>query len=216
VVRGEPVPPGVQVAPDAAGAALPRLRRRRARPLAHTRRRAGRLSGKPPQSPYPPDLPEEPEPPPTALGDLVDVVVEDADWANEQARGLTARRVELHRCRLTGVEIAEASLTDVTFVECRIDLAGLRRAKLERVAFRDCRMGECDLYDATLRDVVFERCELRDAVFESAGLTRVELRGCELGGLRGVEALRGVRMPWNDVLENAPLFAQAVGIEIVD
>jgi uncharacterized protein YjbI with pentapeptide repeats len=114
------------------------------------------------------------------------------------------------------VEIAEASLTDVTFVECRIDLAGLRRAKLERVAFRDCRMGECDLYDATLRDVVFERCELRDAVFESAGLTRVELRGCELGGLRGVEALRGVRMPWNDVLENAPLFAQAVGIEIVD
>jgi hypothetical protein len=35
-------------------------------------------------------------------------------------------------------------------------------------------------------------------------------------GLRGVEALRTVRMPWNDVLENAPLFARALGIEIVD
>jgi hypothetical protein len=45
---------------------------------------------------------------------------------------------------------------------------------------------------------------------------RVELRGCDLTGLRGAEALRGVRMPWNDVLENAPLFASVVGIEIVD
>jgi hypothetical protein len=25
-----------------------------------------------------------------------------------------------------------------------------------------------------------------------------------------------MRMPWNDVLENAPLFAGVVGIEIVD
>jgi hypothetical protein len=45
---------------------------------------------------------------------------------------------------------------------------------------------------------------------------RVELRGCDLTGLRGAEALRGMRMPWNDVLENAPLFAAVVGIEIVD
>ena len=42
VVRREPVPPGVQVAADAPGAALPRLRRRRARALARARRSAGR------------------------------------------------------------------------------------------------------------------------------------------------------------------------------
>jgi len=45
---------------------------------------------------------------------------------------------------------------------------------------------------------------------------RVELRGCDLTALRGAEALRGMRMPWNDVLENAPLFAGVVGVEIVD
>ena len=39
VVRREPVPPGVQVAADAAGAALPRVRRRRARPRALAHRR---------------------------------------------------------------------------------------------------------------------------------------------------------------------------------
>ena len=38
VVRREPVPPRVQVAPDAAGAALPRVRRRSARAGAGTRR----------------------------------------------------------------------------------------------------------------------------------------------------------------------------------
>ena len=112
--------------------------------------------------------------------------------------------------------MAEAALTDVTFADCRLDLVGLRMAKLERVVFRDCRMAECDLYGASLTDVLFEHCELREATFSSATLKRVELRSCDLSGLRGVEALRGARMPWNDVLENGPLFATALGIEIVD
>ena len=131
-------------------------------------------------------------------------------------RGFEARRAELRSCRLTGAELAEAKLSDVTFDDCRLDLVNLRFAKLERVVFRDCRMGECDFEEASLKDVLFERCELREATFTSASLQRVELRSCDLRGLRGVEALRGVRMPWNDLLENAPLFALAAGIEIVD
>ena len=82
--------------------------------------------------------------------------------------------------------------------------------------FRDCRMSECDLYEATLEDVLFERCELREATFTSARIERIELRGCDLAGLQGIEALRGARMPWNDVLEHAALFAGALGLEIVD
>jgi uncharacterized protein YjbI with pentapeptide repeats len=171
--------------------------------------------GKPPLSPYPPD-PAEDAAPVADLGDLVDAVARDLDWANRKAVGLTARRVEVHRCRLTGTELAEATLSDVAFTDCRLDLVGLRMARLERVVFRDCRMAECDLLDATLTDVVFDRCELREATFSGARLNRVELRGCDLAGLQGVEALRGARIPWDDVLENAPLFATALGVEIVD
>ena len=80
-------------------------------------------------------------------------------------------------------------------------------AKLDRVVFRDCRMAECDFYEALLTDVLFEHCELREATVSGVKLKRVELRRCDLAGLRGVEALRGARMPWNDVLENGPLFA---------
>jgi uncharacterized protein YjbI with pentapeptide repeats len=77
-------------------------------------------------------------------------------------------------------------------------------------------MGECDLYEARLKDVLFERCELREATFTNMRIQRVELVGCDLAGLSGVEALRTVRMPWTDVLENAALFATALGIEILD
>jgi uncharacterized protein YjbI with pentapeptide repeats len=171
--------------------------------------------GKAPNSPYPLD-PAEDASPVTQLEDLVDAVVGDLDWANRQARGLVARRVELHRCRLTGAELAESTLSDVVFMECRLDLAGLRRAKLDRVVFRDCRMAECDFYEASLTDVLFDHCELREATVSGVKLERVELHRCDLAGLRGVEALRGARMPWNDVVENGPLFAAALGLEIID
>ena len=170
---------------------------------------------KPPEPPYPPDLPDEPLPV-ASPADLVDAIATGADWANERTLGLSARRAELRRCRLTGADLPEAVLCDITFEECRLDLTGLRHARLERVVFRDCRMSECDLYGSSLKDVLFERCELREATFSECNLQRVELRGCDLAGARGAEALRGARLTWNDVVENAAVFAAAVGIEIVD
>ena len=169
---------------------------------------------KPPVAPYPPDVDDD-TPGEIEFGDLVDVVVRDVDWAGTKGLGLSLRRVELLRCRLTGAELAESVLGDIVFDECRIDLVGLRHAKLERVVFRDCRMGESDFSGALLKDVVFERCELRDATFSSVRLDRVELRSCDLVGLQGGEALRGARMPLGDVLENAVLFASLAGIEIL-
>ena len=169
---------------------------------------------KPPTSPYPPDLDDAPSEV-ADFGDLVDVVATDTDWAGERALRLSAHRAELRRCRLTGAELGEATLRDVTLDECRVDLVGLRHATLERVVFRDCRMDECDFHGATLTDVLFERCELREATFSAVRLERVELRACDLTGIRGADGLRGARMPWNDVLENAPLFAWLAGIEIL-
>jgi uncharacterized protein YjbI with pentapeptide repeats len=171
---------------------------------------------KPLQAPYPPDLVDAEPAEEIGFGELVDVIAKDLDWANRRSLRFSALRVELRRCRLTGADLAEAVLRDVTFDECRLDLVGLRHAKLERVVFRDCRMSECDLYGASLKNVLFERCELREATLSTATLERVELRGCDLTGVRGAEALQGARMPWNDVLQNAPLFAAVVGIEVVD
>ena len=169
-----------------------------------------------PKTPYAPDLEDDvPSPESIALGDLTDVVVANADWANGRARA-AFRRVELRLCRLTGAELGESTLTDVTFADCRLDLAALRFATLERVVFSDCRMAECDLYGASLTDVVFERCELRESVFETVKVERVELRGCDLAGATGVESLAGARIAAGDVLANAYALATALGLEIVD
>jgi uncharacterized protein YjbI with pentapeptide repeats len=111
--------------------------------------------------------------------------------------------------------LAEATLTDVTFIDCKLDLVGLRYSKLQRVVFRDCAMSECDFYEASLKDVRFERCELRGATFTAANIERVEMRGCDMTGLLGMEALRTVRMSWNDVLQNIEAFVAALAIEIV-
>jgi uncharacterized protein YjbI with pentapeptide repeats len=170
---------------------------------------------KAPKEPYPPDVADDAQPVRTFGVELLDVHVVDVDWSNERAARLAARRAELRGARLTGIDLAEATLIDVAFADCRIDLANLRYARLERVVFRDCPMGEIDLYGASLTDVLFERCDLRQAAFDGATAARLELRGCVLDGLRGVEALRGARMPWHDVLQNAALFAQALEIEIL-
>ena len=120
-------------------------------------------ASKPPSTPYPPDVDHEIPPGRIHFGSLADVAAADLDWAGVRELGFSAHRVELRRCRLTGADLAEATLRDVSVDECRIDLLGLRHATLERVVFRDCRMSECDLYGATLKDVLFERCDLREA-----------------------------------------------------
>jgi uncharacterized protein YjbI with pentapeptide repeats len=148
--------------------------------------------------------------------DLTDVRVEPADWANLRAPSSAWSRVELRGVRLTGAELGESTLRDVTFADCRLDLAALRSARLERVAFVDCRLEELDLYGAKLADVRFERCGLREATVSAATFERCDLRGCDLTGLRGAERLAGVRMTWDDVLANAPVFAAALGIELLD
>jgi uncharacterized protein YjbI with pentapeptide repeats len=170
---------------------------------------------KPPLEPYPPDLAEEPEEQDLETG-LTDAVVSDVDWANRRVARASVLRTELHTVRLTGADLAESTFRDVRFIGCRLDLAAARLSKFERVVFSDCRLEELDLYGSQLTDVLFERCVLREATLSEVRSERVELRGCDLTGLRGAEALRGMRMPWNDVLENAPLFAGVAGIEIVD
>jgi uncharacterized protein YjbI with pentapeptide repeats len=84
------------------------------------------------------------------------------------------------------------------------------------VVLRDCRLSECELYEAQLEDVLFERCELRGASLDGVRIERVELRGCDLSGVGGVASLRGARIAWDDIVQNAPVFAVGLGLELVE
>ncbi len=42
------------------------------------------------------------------------------------------------------------------------------------------------------------------------------MSGCTLDGLRGVDRLRGVAMPWNDIVGAAGTFAAELGVRLLD
>ena len=59
-------------------------------------------------------------------------------------------------------------------------------------------------------------CSLANASLAGATFVDVELRGCDLAAVGNPERLRGVRMPWADVIESAGVLAEALGIQVVD
>ena len=147
---------------------------------------------------------------------LGDCVLAGADLANLHAPKAALRRTAIDQARLTGAQLSEASLRDVTLSGCRFDLGSLAAARLERVVFADCDLRETSLAEAILRDVRFEECDLGGVELDRVRLQRVELRGCRLDGIRSVENLRGAAMPWEDIVGNAGLFADAVGIRAAE
>ena len=63
---------------------------------------------------------------------------------------------------------------------------------------------------------MFSDCDLSGVALAEATFVESEIRGCRLAGVGNPERLRGVRMPWADVVQAADVLALAVGIEIVD
>ena len=147
---------------------------------------------------------------------LRDLEVAGGSWANLVADSLALTRGELRGVRLTGAVLGNALIEDVVFTDCRIDLARFRFAKLLRVRFENCRLEEADFYASSLSSVVFNECDLGGVGLAGATFVESEIRGCKLAGVGNPERLRGVRMPWPDVVQAADVLAQAVGIEIVE
>ena len=75
-------------------------------------------------------------------------------------------------------------------------------------------MQESDFYEAQLDSATFSDCDLPGVTLTGATLTGSEMRGCDLSSAHSPERLRGVRMPWSDVIRTAAELAS--GIEVVD
>lgn len=151
-----------------------------------------------------------------AGGSMQDVAVLGGSWTNARTSGLHLRRASFRDVRMTGVDFASASLEDVAFVDCRIDLAFFVAAKLNRVQFERCRLDEVDFSDAGLGSVTFRDCALPRSIWADAKVRDSEMRGCDISGAVHLERLRGLRVPMADVLASAADLATALGLEVVD
>jgi uncharacterized protein YjbI with pentapeptide repeats len=147
---------------------------------------------------------------------LVDVAAESIGAANGDWRGATLNRVALSGCRLTGLGLVEATLHDVRFDDCKLDLANFRGAGLERVVFHDCVLTAADFGAATLTAVRFDHCRLEETDFNGSEMTDVDLRGSDLRPGGDVAALRGAIVDTGQAIELAPRMAESLGLRVID
>jgi uncharacterized protein YjbI with pentapeptide repeats len=147
---------------------------------------------------------------------LSDVELDAANLANADVRGGSMWRALVLRSRLTGLSWTEGLVREVVLRDCRIDLSSFAATRLDQVVFERCLLTQADFQEAQLRAVRFVDCDLSEADLTDARFDRCEMRGCTLDGLRGAQRLRGVSMPWSDVLAAAGTFAAALGIDVRD
>jgi uncharacterized protein YjbI with pentapeptide repeats len=147
---------------------------------------------------------------------LSDVELESCNLANADVRGGSAWRTRIVRSRLTGVAWHEGLLRDTVFSDCRIDLSSFATTRLDQVVFERCLLMQVDLQESSLRRVRFVDCDLTEADVNDARFESCELRGCTIDGMRGAERLRGIAMPWEDIVASVGTFAAAVGVTVID
>lgn len=143
-----------------------------------------------------------------------DCTVDNCDWANLRAHKSGMNRVALSTVRLTGLQWADGSLREVTFTDCRIDLASFRFTAFRGVVFTDCNMTRADFTGADLRGARFVDCDLNGAQFAEANCEGTRFTRCQLGGVGGVTAMRGALVAATDLAALSYTLAAALGIRL--
>lgn len=146
---------------------------------------------------------------------LRDVILRDCDLSNLTGReGAELTRVAVRESRLIGIGLAGGKLRDLGVLDSMLSLASFAFAELRDVSFERVSLREASFMDARLEGVSFIDCQLEGADFRGVSLKNCLVRGSSLEGVIGVESLRGLTMPWSDVLASAGALAAAAGIEI--
>ncbi len=73
---------------------------------------------------------------------------------------------------------------------------------------------EASFMEAQFERVIFTDCKLAGTDFRGVKLKGCTIRGKSLDGILGLDCLRGVTMPWVDLVDSAGALAAALGISI--
>jgi len=148
--------------------------------------------------------------------ELRDVCCSATDAVGARWPEASMTRVEFHDCRLSGIDLAQATLRHVRFSGCRLDAANLRMVDADHVRFDDCDMRDTDLGMARLRSVTFSGSRLDAVEFSNARCQSVDLRGALVVSVRGVAGLRGATIGSDQVIPLAPAVYADLGITVAD
>ena len=145
-----------------------------------------------------------------------DTVFEDCELSGATITDAVFRRVELLRCRMSGLVADGTSWTDVRVVDCRLDDANLRMAKLDRCTLDSCELRGADLYSAVVSSSALVACNLTGVELSKAKLDDVALHHSTIEDVRGASALRGAVISSEQVTVVSLLLLGDAGIAVDD
>jgi uncharacterized protein YjbI with pentapeptide repeats len=145
---------------------------------------------------------------------LTDVIAEGIDAANSDWSGAQLRRVRVSDGRLTGLNLAEGRVEEVSFQGCKLDYVNFRHCSIGRVTFQDCVLNGADFQGATIEATRFAGCQLAEADFSKATMSRVDLRGSELALAGSLLGIGGAIIDQLQLLDLAGELARQLGISV--
>ena len=152
---------------------------------------------------------------PQALAlELRDVRLTRCDFSNLEAPDPSVWRVEITASRLLGLRAAGGDVRELRISDSSLVLATFAFARLRNVVFERVDLSETSFMEARLDGVQFIDCRLAGADFRGVSVKAGAIRGSSLDGVLGIDSLRGMRMPWSDVVASVAALAAVVGIEI--
>jgi uncharacterized protein YjbI with pentapeptide repeats len=143
--------------------------------------------------------------------ELEHIEADGADWLWSHVARTTIRD-----SRLLGIQLGGAELREVTFENCRLDMASFRQIDAAGLEFHDCSLRDSELNEAKIRASGFFGCELQGADFTNAHFHDVDLRGSGLAIARGHAGLRGAIIDTVQLIDLAPALAAEMGIIVQD
>jgi uncharacterized protein YjbI with pentapeptide repeats len=148
---------------------------------------------------------------------FADVWVRNVRWVGTELSDSSWQDAQLIEGTMAGVELGGSNLRRVGFEGCKFDSVNFRRAKFRDVSFVDCVLRHTDFGDAELTNVTFPGSVLQGLLLNQARLKKFDLRGAvSLGIADGIDALRGATISSSQLMDLAPDFARAIGINVVD
>jgi uncharacterized protein YjbI with pentapeptide repeats len=148
--------------------------------------------------------------------DFSDVELFNCDLIATKMPESSWRRVLIDSSRCSGIQLQASMLKDVTFINCKLNVANFRFSKLKHISFRGCTLDEADFYAAELESVDFENCNLDKTEFSNSKLKHVDLRSSEIAGISGIASLAGAIIDSMQLVSLAPLLASEFRIIVKD
>ena len=93
-------------------------------------------------------------------------------------------------------------------------LSSIAHSTIRRACFEGVNLREASFVGTRLNSVTFDGCDLTGADFRDARLEHCTIRGSSLDSVAGVESMRGLTMPWADLVGSVGALAAALGIAV--